>query len=76
MYNTASSSYKYENLFENASKRSVKIPYDLKEQGHEMKGLNHLISTFCGRADSFQGLSKAFHCPIQLLSLLLFASLK
>jgi hypothetical protein len=39
-----------------------------------VKGLSILISTFCVCADGFQGLSKAFHCPIQLLTL--FASLK
>ncbi len=32
----------------------------------------HLISTFCVCADSFQGLSKAFHYPIQLLTFYLF----
>ncbi len=32
------------------------------------EGLNILISTFCVCADGFQGLSKAFHYPIQLLT--------
>jgi hypothetical protein len=32
------------------------------------EGLNIVISTFCVCADGFQGLSKAFHCPIQLLT--------
>jgi hypothetical protein len=36
------------------------------------EGLNILISIFCVCADGFQGLSKAFHYPKQLL----FASLK
>ncbi len=36
----------------------------------------NIFSTLCVRADGFQGLSKAFHYPIQSLTLLLFASLK
>jgi hypothetical protein len=40
------------------------------------EGLNILISTFCICADGFQGLSKAFHYPIQTTVNLLFASLK
>ncbi len=36
--------------------------------GYFFEGLNILISTFCVCADRFQGLSKAFHCPIQLLT--------
>ncbi len=39
------------------------------------EGLNILIRTFCVYADGFQGLSKAFHYPIQLLTFL-SASLK
>ncbi len=46
-------------------------PPPLKGQCHEMdillERLNILISTFCVCTDGFQGLSKAFHCPIQLL---------
>jgi hypothetical protein len=34
------------------------------------EGLNISISTFCGCADGFQGLSKAFHYPLQLLTFL------
>jgi hypothetical protein len=43
----------------------------LKEQCHEVvifEGLYILISTFCVCADGFQGLSKAFHYPLQLLT--------
>ncbi len=44
----------------------------LKGQCHEMyifvEGLNILISTFCVCADGFQGLSKALHYSIQLLT--------
>jgi hypothetical protein len=44
----------------------------LKGQCHEMdiyfEALNILISTFCVCADGFQGLSKAFHYPVQLLT--------
>jgi hypothetical protein len=32
------------------------------------KGLNILVSTFCVSADGFQGLSKVFHYPKQLLT--------
>ncbi len=42
-----------------------------KGQYHEMDifdDLNILISTFCACADCFQGLSKAFHYPLQLLT--------
>ncbi len=44
--------------------------YSLKGHRHELffKGLNILIWTFCECADGFQGLSKAFHYPIQLLT--------
>jgi hypothetical protein len=53
--------------------------YWLKIQCHEedicFKGLKILTSTFCVCADGFQGLSKAFHCPAQLLPFL-FTSLK
>jgi hypothetical protein len=31
-----------------------------------MESLNILIGTFCVCADGFQGLSKAFHYPLQL----------
>ncbi len=40
----------------------------VSRDGYFFKGLNILISTFCVFADCFQGLSKAFHYPIQLLS--------
>jgi hypothetical protein len=44
----------------------------LKGQFHEMdiffEGLNILILTLCVCADGFQGLSKAFHYPIQLVT--------
>jgi hypothetical protein len=50
----------------------LKTMNHLKGQCHEMdiffEGLNILISTFCVCADGFQGLSKAFHYPIQLLT--------
>ncbi len=36
--------------------------------GYFFEGLNILISTFCVCADCFQGLSKAFHYAIQLLT--------
>ncbi len=53
--------------------------YWLKVQCHEVdicfEGLKILISTFCVCANGFQGLSKAFHCPLQFLPFL-FASLK
>ncbi len=42
--------------------------------GYFFEGLNILISTFCVCADGFQGLSNAFHYPVQLLTF--FASLK
>ncbi len=35
--------------------------------GYFFESLNILISTFCVCADGFQGLSKAFHYPVQLL---------
>ncbi len=58
----------------------MNMEYDrqLKGQCHEMdiflKVLNILSSTFCVCADGFQDFSKAFHYPIQLLTLI--ASLK
>ncbi len=36
--------------------------------GFFFEGLNILVSTFCVSADGFQGLSKAFHYPKQLLT--------
>ncbi len=43
---------------------------DLKEtvprDGYFFEGLNILISIFCVGVDGFQGLSKAFHYPINL----------
>ncbi len=47
----------------------------LSRDGYFFEGLNILISTFCECADDFQGLSKAFHYPVQLLTFY-FASLK
>jgi hypothetical protein len=48
---------------------------DSKGQWHEkdiiFEGLNILISTFSVCADGFQGLSKAFHYHVQLLTLYL-----
>ncbi len=38
----------------------------VSRDGYFFEGLNISISPFCVCADSFQGLSKAFHCPIQL----------
>jgi hypothetical protein len=35
------------------------------ELGYFFEGLSILISTFCVCVDGFQGLSKAFHYPIQ-----------
>jgi hypothetical protein len=50
----------------------------LKRQCNEMdifgEGLKILISAFCVCADGFQGLSKAFHYPIQFIKIV-FASL-
>ncbi len=49
----------------------------LKGQCHEMdifyESLNIIIITFFVYADGFQGLSKAFHFPIQLLTFLIYA---
>jgi hypothetical protein len=36
--------------------------------GYFFQGLNILIVTFCVCADGFQGISKAFHYPVQLLT--------
>jgi hypothetical protein len=47
----------------------------VSRDGHFFEVLNILISTFCVCADGFQGLSKTFHCTVQLLTFL-FASLK
>jgi hypothetical protein len=38
----------------------------VSRDGYYFEGLNILISTFCVCADGFQGISKAFHYPIQL----------
>jgi hypothetical protein len=50
----------------------LNIDFFLKGQCHEMdiffNGLNILISTFCVFVNGFQGLSKAFNYPIQLLT--------
>jgi hypothetical protein len=43
----------------------------VSQNGYFFLGLYILINTFCVYADGFQGLSKAFHYPIQLLTLLL-----
>jgi hypothetical protein len=37
-------------------------------EGYFLEGLNILISTFCVCANVVQGLSKALHYPIQLLT--------
>jgi hypothetical protein len=42
--------------------------------GFFLKSSKHLIRTFCVCANGFQVLLKAFHCPLQLITL--FASLK
>jgi hypothetical protein len=47
----------------------------VSRDGYFFEGLNILISTFCVCADSFQGILKASHYPIQLLTFL-FASFK
>ncbi len=51
---------------------SGKVISSFKGQFHVMdiffEGRNILIRTFCVSADGFQGLSKAFNCPIQLLT--------
>jgi hypothetical protein len=44
--------------------------------GYFFEGLNILINTLCVCDDCFQGLSKAFHCPIYTILNFLFASLK
>jgi hypothetical protein len=48
----------------------------VSRDGYFFEGLNISISTFCVCDDGFQGLSKDFHYPIQILLQLLFASLK
>ena len=40
----------------------------VSRDGYFFEGLSILISTFCVCADGFQGLSKAFHYPIELLA--------
>jgi hypothetical protein len=40
----------------------------VSRDGYFFKGLNILVSTFCVCADAFQGRSKAFHYPLQLLT--------
>jgi hypothetical protein len=40
----------------------------VSRNGYFFEGINILISTFCVCADGFQGLSKAFRYPIQLLT--------
>jgi hypothetical protein len=40
----------------------------VSQDGYLFKGLNILISTYFVCADGFQGLPKAFHYPIQLLT--------
>ncbi len=44
----------------------------VSRNGYFFEGQNILIITVCVCADGFQGLSKAFHCPIQLLTLFCF----
>ncbi len=40
----------------------------VSRDGYFFEGINILISTFCVCADGFQGISKAFHYPIPLLT--------
>ncbi len=40
----------------------------MSRDGYFFEDLNSLISTFCVYADGFQGLTKTFHYPIQLLT--------
>jgi hypothetical protein len=40
----------------------------VSRDGYFLEGLNILISTLCVCADGLQGLSKAFHYPIKLLT--------
>jgi hypothetical protein len=53
--------------FQQAVPASI-IKGTVSRDGNFFKGLNILISTFCVCADAFQGLYKAFHYPIQLLT--------
>jgi hypothetical protein len=40
----------------------------VSKHGDFFEGLNILISSFCSCGDGFQGLSEAFHFPIQVLT--------
>jgi hypothetical protein len=40
----------------------------VSRNGYIFEGLNILMSTFCVCADGIQGLLKAFHYPVQLLT--------
>jgi hypothetical protein len=40
----------------------------VSQNGYFLKGLNILISIFCVLANGFQGLSKVFNYPLQLLA--------
>ncbi len=51
--------------------KKIIVPSNQQHKGTVSRDGN---STFCVCADGFQGLSKAFHCPIKLL--VFFASLK
>ncbi len=53
-------------------KYSTVIKGTVSRNEYFFEGLNNLISIFLVCADGFQGLSKAFHCPIQLLTLFCF----
>jgi hypothetical protein len=51
-----------------AQPATEEVPPERSRDEYFFEGLNILISTFCVCADGFQGLSKTFHCPIQLLT--------
>ncbi len=48
--------------------RTLLFKGTVSRDGYFLEGLNISISTFCVCADGFQGLLKAFHFPIQLLT--------
>jgi hypothetical protein len=56
-------------------KERNKFKGTVSRDGYFFEGLNSLIGTCCMCADGFQGLSKAFHYPINCIKFL-FASLK
>jgi hypothetical protein len=49
-------------------KKFLIVKGTVSQHGDFFEGLNILVSPFCICADSFQGLSEAFHFPIQLLT--------